>query len=213
MQLPLSLLAGLESLINPLLRQAALQEGRSAQALQDLQGSWLELRVTGWDLQVFVLLDAQGLSLYRQTEQPVDAWMAADASTYLKMATRPDAAALLFSPAVSIGGDTHKLELLQELLSALGLDAADLVSRVTGPLPVAALHSGLGQLLGFARRFSQSARQDLRDYLEEESGVLPGRNSLHLLEDGLDELRLDVDRLEARIRLLEQQASSPAGDH
>ncbi|SFX33491.1 ubiquinone biosynthesis accessory factor UbiJ [Marinospirillum alkaliphilum] len=212
MALPLSLLAGLESLINPLLRQAVAREGAAAAALQELHGSLLELRVTGLDVQVQLQVNHEGLSLYRQADVQPDAWMEASPASYLKMATRPDASAVLFSPEVQIGGDTRKLELLQDLMSGLGLDAAELIHQFTGPLPLALLQSGMSRLLGFGQRFSQSAGQDLKDYLDDETGLLPGRNSLHLLEDALGELRLDVDRLEARIRLLEQTGNK-TGEH
>ncbi|WP_114417367.1 ubiquinone biosynthesis accessory factor UbiJ [Marinospirillum perlucidum] len=212
MQLPLAALTALESLINPLLRQAAAQGGATALSLQELSGSLFELRVHPQGWQVFVQVSDSGLYFYRQTEETADAWMEASLPAYLQMATRPDAQAVLFSPEVKVGGQTAKLEAFQGLLAALGLDAGELLNQVAGPLPLAGFQAGLSQLLGWTQRTANAARQDFKDYLEEETGVMPGENSRHLLEDSLDELRMDVDRLEARIRLLET-AQQQAGDH
>lgn len=203
MQLPLGALTALETLINPLLRQFVAQAGVTAANLDELQGSCLEMRVAPWGLQVFVQVTADGIYLHRSLDIEPDAWMEATPQAYLKMATQPAASGVLFSPEVKVGGDTRKLEALQDLIAALGLDAGDLVARFTGPLPLAGLQAGFSQLRSWGARASAAAQRDLKDYLEEESEILPGQNSLHLLESGLEELRLDVDRLEARIRLLE----------
>ncbi|MBE0506505.1 MAG: SCP2 sterol-binding domain-containing protein [Marinospirillum sp.] len=212
MQLPLSALTALETLVNPLLRKAVAQGGATAITWQKLQDTCVEIRVQPWGARLLLHVTADGLYFYRQGEDTPDAWMEATPQAYIKMATRPDAASVMFSPEVKVGGDTHKLELLQQLLSGLGLDAVELISRVTGPLPLAGLQAGFSQLTGFMQRFGGSAMQDAREYLDEESGLLPGQNSLHLLEDALEELRLDVDRLEARIRLQEQMVKKAGED-
>ena len=203
MQLPLAALAALENLVNPLLRQVIAQAGATAAKLDELQGSCVEIRVAPWGFKVLVLVSSDGLYLHRSLEAEPDAWVEATPQAYLKMATQPAASGVLFTPEVTVGGDTRKLELLQDLISALGLDANDLVTRFSGPLPLAGLQAGLSQLRSWGARASTAAQRDIKDYLEEESGILPGQNSLHVMESSLEELRLDVDRLEARIRLLE----------
>ncbi|WP_404420034.1 SCP2 domain-containing protein [Marinospirillum sp.] len=211
MQLPLAALTALENLVNPLLRQVVAQAGATAANLDELQDSCLEIRIAPWGLQVFLLVTPDGLYFHRTLETEPDAWVEATPQAYLKMATQPAASGVLFTPEVKVGGDTRKLELLQDLIASLGLDTGDLVARFSGPLPLAGLQAGFTQLRSWGSRASAAARRDLKDYLEEESGILPGQNSLHLLESGLEELRLDVDRLEARIRLLEA-ARKQAGE-
>lgn len=212
MQIPLAALAAMEGLVNPLLRQLKAQGGSAAAYWDELQGSCFEIRVAPWGSRLYLQVTAEGLFFYRHQEEPADAWIEATPQAYLKMATSPAGADRLFSSDVSLGGDTQKLEQLQDLMMALGLDAGEVVTRLAGPLPVSSLQAGLGQLLSWGRRAKAAAEQDLKDYLEEETGILPGQNSLHLLEDGLEELRLDVDRLEARIRLLEAAAQQQAGE-
>lgn len=212
MQWPLSVLTALETLVNPLLHKAIAQGGSTAITWQELQDACVEIRVQPWGARLLLHVTADGLFFYRQSQDTPDAWIEATPQAYIKMVTRPDAASVMFSPEVTLGGDTHKLELLQQLLAGLGLDAAELINRVAGPLPLTGLQAGFSQLAGFMQRFTGSALQDARDYLDNETGVLPGQNSLHLLEDALEELRLDVDRLEARIRLYEQ-AIKKAGEN
>lgn len=203
MQLPLGVLTALENLVNPVLRQLAGQAGATAAHLDELQGTCIEVRVAPWGLRVFLLVTADGFFLHRTLDTPPDAWIEATPQAYLKMATQSAASGVLFASDVQIGGDTHKLEVLQDLIASLGLDAGDLMMRFTGPLPLAGLQAGFSQLRSWGARASQAAQRDVKDYLEEESGILPGQNSLHVAETALEDLRLDVDRLEARIRLLE----------
>lgn len=212
MQLPLSVLTAVESLVNPLLRQAIAQEGAAAIAFKKLQASCIEFQVSGLNLTLRMQATSDGLYFYRQGDEPADAWILASAQAYLKMATSKDAASILASPAVSVGGKTHLLEVLQELIAGLGLDAQELVTRVAGPLPLGSIQSGLSQLMLLGQRLTGSASEDFKSYLDDETGILPGKNSWHLAEDELHELRLDVDRLEARINLLEKQLQPEAGD-
>ena len=211
MQLPLAALAALESLVNPLLRQLVAQGGLTAARLDELQGSLFEIRINPWDLQVFIQVSADGFYFHRHLEAPADAWMQASPQALLKLATRSPAEGVHFGSDIQVGGDTARLETLQALVSALGLDAGEILARVAGPLPLASVQAGLQQLLSWGRRTQAAAQRDLKDYLEEETGLLPGQNSLHLLEDELEELRLDVDRLEARLRLLETAARQKTG--
>ncbi|GLR62953.1 ubiquinone biosynthesis accessory factor UbiJ [Marinospirillum insulare] len=212
MQLPLSVLTALESLINPLLMRAVAQEGSAAQAFEKLQGSCIEYQVSGLNLALKMQVAGDGLYLYRQSEEPSDAWILASAQDYLKMATSKNASQILFGPDVSVGGNTHLLEVLQELIAGLGLDTQELVARFAGPLPLASLQAGFKQLLQFGQGLTGSASEDIKSYLDDEAGVLPGKDSWHVAEDALHELRLDVDRLEARINLLEKQLQPSAGE-
>ncbi|HKM14733.1 MAG TPA: SCP2 sterol-binding domain-containing protein [Marinospirillum sp.] len=205
MQLPLSVLTALESLINPLLKQAVAQEGAAAAALESLQGNCIEFQVSGLDLQFKIQISNDGLYFYRQTDEPADAWILASPQVYLKMATSKDANSILFGSEVTVGGNTYLLEVLQELIAGLGLDTKELISRVAAPLPIASIQAGFSQLLQFGQRFTDSASADVKSYIDDEVGLLVGKNSWHLAEDELHDLRLDVDRLEARIHLLEKQ--------
>ncbi len=211
MQLPITALTALESLVNPILRQLAGAGGLTAARLNELEGSVFEIRVLPLGLKLFLQVTAEGLYFHRHLEDAADAWIEATPQAYLKMATSSAATKVLFSPEVKVGGATQQLEKLQDLLASLGLDASELITRFAGPLPLAGLQAGFGQLLGWGRRAKAAASRDLKEYLDEEAAILPGQNSLHLLEDALDELRLDVDRLEARVRLLEAATSQAAG--
>lgn len=212
MQLPLSVLAALEGLINPLLRQAIAQEGSAAAAFEKLKGSCIEFQVSGLNLQIKMQVAADGLYLYRHNEEPADAWILASPQAYLKMATSKQASSILMGSEVTVGGNTHLLEVLQELIAGLGLDTQELINRVAGPLPLASIQAGLSQILQLGQRLVGSASEDVKSYLDDETGILPGKNSWHVAEDELHELRLDVDRLEARINLLEKQLQPLAGE-
>jgi ubiquinone biosynthesis protein UbiJ len=48
----------------------------------------------------------------------------------------------------------------------------------------------------------QSCAKDINEYIHEEAKWLPAREALQDLFDDIDDLRMDVDRLEARIKHL-----------
>jgi ubiquinone biosynthesis protein UbiJ len=64
--------------------------------------------------------------------------------------------------------------------------------------------------LGFARRAHDTFLQNVAEYLQEEGRDVPNRTEAEEFLHGVDRLRDDVDRLEARLKLLEPAAQGCA---
>ena len=58
---------------------------------------------------------------------------------------------------------------------------------------------------GFARRARDTLLQNVAEYLQEEGRDVPSRTEAEEFLQGVDRLRDDVDRLEARLKLLEKR--------
>ena len=54
----------------------------------------------------------------------------------------------------------------------------------------------------WSKHASASVRRNIDDYLREETNLLPDRNEVAAFGDVLDRLKLDIDRIQARARLL-----------
>ena len=109
----------------------------------------------------------------------------------------------LEDPSVDLSGDTQVLVDLQNIFADLRLDSEAELARWIGPV---AAHA-VGQLVRTGRSWSASTRSSLetaiRDYLTEETRHLVGRREADSVALNIHELRLRLDRLEARVHNLQ----------
>ena len=104
----------------------------------------------------------------------------------------------LANPALRLSGDVQLINDLLHTLQALDIDWQDYLSPVLGDV----ITRQLGQFNDDARSWAQQAnaslRRNIEDYLKEEKKVFPHRSQLEQFDEGLDQLKLKIDRLNAR---------------
>lgn len=193
-----ALLAGVEQAINRTLRLDPTALPRLAR----LSGRIIEIDCSAPAWRLFILADSEGLRLAGDWASEPDCRLRAPATSLMKLATSRNKTAILHSPDVEIEGDSSALMSLAEVLQDLELDWEYEVSRLLGPVATQLLASGLRGQAGWLRQSADSLRQDLADYLNEESRALVGSDEAETRFAELDRLKLDLDRLEARVERL-----------
>jgi ubiquinone biosynthesis protein UbiJ len=195
-----ALLAGAERSLNRVLRLDPTALPRLAR----LSGRIIEIDCTMPAWRLFVLADADGLRLASNWGSEPDCRLRAPAASLLRLATSRNKTAILHEPDVEIEGDSGVLMSLAEVLQDLDLDWEYEVSRWLGPVGTQLISSGVRGQAAWARQSADSLRQDLADYLSEESRMLVGNAEAETRFAELDRLKLDLDRLEARVERLAQ---------
>ena len=170
--------------------------------LARLSGRVIEIDCTSPAWRLFVLADDEGLRLASDWGSEPDCRLRAPASSLAHLAASRNKTAVLHSPEVEIDGDSALLMQLAEVLQDLELDWEYEVSRWLGPVGTQLLGSGLRRSSSWIKQSSDSLRQSLADYLNEESRTLVGNNEAEARYDELDRLKLTLDRLEARVERL-----------
>ncbi|HLV17170.1 MAG TPA: SCP2 sterol-binding domain-containing protein [Pseudomonas sp.] len=193
-----ALLAAVERGLNPLLALDAVAMARLAR----LQGKVLAIDCAAPALQIYLLPGADGIRLAAHWEAEVDCTLRAPASELLRLATSRDKVAVLHGPLVELDGDAAALTELADILQSLELDWEYQLGGWIGPLGAALLGSRLRGAAGWAGDSLGSLRQNLAEYLAEESRTLVGRREAEARFSELDELKLALDRLEARVERL-----------
>lgn len=193
-----ALLAGAERGINRVLRLDPTALPRLAR----LSGRVIEIDCTAPAWRLFILADDEGLRLAGAWGSDADCRLRAPASSLLRLAVSRNKTAVLHGPDVEIEGDSGLLMNLAEVLQDLELDWEYEISRWLGPVGAQLLGSSLRNPLEWARDSAGSLRQDLADYLSEESRMLVGQAEAQARFDELDDMKLALDRLEARIERL-----------
>jgi ubiquinone biosynthesis accessory factor UbiJ len=193
-----ALLAGVES---GLRRVLALDPG-ALEALGALQGKVIAIQCTSPAFALYLLPAKDGLHLAANHEAPVDCRLIAPAGSLARLATRSDKSAVLHEPGVSLEGDSGPLLALSEIAQQLNLDWEHELSRWTGPLATALLARVARGQHDWAKRTATSLHQDTADYLTEEARTLVGRREAEARFCEIDDITLQLDRLDARIAQL-----------
>lgn len=193
-----ALLAGAEHGLNRLLRL----DGTAQPRLARLAGSVLAVHCTAPELRFHILPNAGGLRLASHWQGEADCTLHAPAESLLRLVASRQKTAILHSPEVSLEGDSASLLALAEILQDLELDWEYEVSRWLGPVATQVFAGSLQHATRWGGRSLASLRQDLADYLGEEARTLVGRHEAEARFAEVDDLRLAMDRLEARIARL-----------
>ena len=150
-----------------------------------------------------------GIQLAKEWHAPADCTLSAPANLLLKLVTSADKSAVLHHPDVDLEGNSAVLMELADILQSLELDWEYEVSRWLGPLPTALLSGHLRSGRDWLVQSAQSLHLNSVDYLAEESRALVGRIEADMRFKQIDQLKLDLDRIDARIALLLKRNQTP----
>ena len=198
------LLASVENGVNRILRLDSTAMAR----LQPLTGKVIAVECAAPPLQLFILPSDEGLLLATQWAADADCTLRAPASSLLRLVLSKDKTAVLHSPEVDLEGDSHALMALAQVLQDLELDWEYELSNWIGPVATALIAGHLRSRANWYQQGFASLNQNLAEYLSEEARTLVGQREAQARFDELDQLKLDLDRLEARFERLGRSLNS-----
>ena len=201
------LLASVENGVNRILRLDSTAMAR----LQPLTGKVIAVECAAPPLQLFILPSDEGLLLASQWAADADCTLRAPASSLLRLVLSKDKTAVLHSPEVDLEGDSHALMALAQVLQDLELDWEYELSRWLGPVATALIGGHLRSRANWYQQGFASLNQNLAEYLSEEARTLVGEREAQARFEQIDQLTLDLDRLEARVERLSR--SLKPSDH
>ena len=109
---------------------------------------------------------------------------------------------------IKISGDTRVGLQFQQLFKNLDIDMEEPLSKITGDV----IAHKIGNLFRSGKSWTQQSietfRQNLEEFLQEETRDLPAKPEAEIFYRQVDELRSDFDRLQARINRLQQAANT-----
>ena len=198
------LLASVENGLNRVLRMDSTALAR----LQPLTGKIIAVECASPALHVFILPSDEGLLLASQWAADADCTLRAPAASLLRLALSKDKSAILHSPEVELEGDSHVLMELAAVLQDLELDWEYELSRWLGPVATALIGGHARSRAHWYQQGFASLNQNLAQYLSEEARTLVGEREAQARFSELDQLKLDLDRLEARFERLSRSLNS-----
>jgi ubiquinone biosynthesis protein UbiJ len=187
------------TIIENVLNRGLPRSPRARQLCGELAGTSLGVEVRGVTR---LLVRSNGLTLeVTQDAAAADAEVSGSPLNLLALAG-PAPEAALQKGTVEIRGDTDIARKYRELARLLTPDLEEELSLAIGDVPAHQLGRLARSVFGWSRNAAATAAQNVAEYLAHERADLVPRAEADQFTGGVDQLRSDVDRLEARINLL-----------
>ncbi|HEY7776028.1 MAG TPA: hypothetical protein VIC02_05755 [Kineobactrum sp.] len=200
-----TLLTGLLGAAEAAINKALAYDPASRQRLLELSrqkesGQTLALHMLTPKLSVYMHLGEQGPTLLQHYEGEVTTSLTGNASDLFQLMLNPPKN--LHGSGVTVAGSTAFLAELQAILQNLDIDWEDALSEQIGIVPAHSLAQAFSGASHWAKDRQQSLQRLISEYLTEESGAVIGRNEFTAFSDDIHQLRLSLDRAQARFDAL-----------
>ena len=203
MELPVSLLAGIERALNAYLRL----DGEAFSRSKALHDKIILLHIKGLDLDVYSLVGAEDIQLLGEYAGTPDATISGSLASLVRLGQSEDSASAMLESDVEISGDMRVAEGFSRMLSEASIDWEDLLSKIVGDIPAYQAGSTVRKGNEWVSETVDAMKNNVAEYLSEESRMVPAKAEINQFMEDVDDLRMAGDRLEARLKLLEAKRS------
>jgi len=205
MQLPVSVLVVIEKSLNAYLRL----DGEAFSKAASLQDKVIQLHINGLDIDLYSLIGRNDIQVLGEYADTPDATISGSIASLIRLSRSEDSASAMLESDVEISGDMRVAEGFSRLLSEASIDWEELLSKVIGDIPAYQIGSTVRKGNEWAAETTEAMKLNAAEYLSEESRMVPAKAEIAMYMEAVDDLRMSVDRVEARIKLLE---AKHAGD-
>ena len=206
MELPIPLTRALESAVNRYLGM----DPACAARMSELEGRCIGIELRGTGMTLYIYPGTQGIRVSDRADRPADTMLHGTPLAMARLGLGGNAGRTLFSGAVTITGDVETGQAFRGILDDMDIDWEEQLSRLTGDIAAHQIGRAVrqaGRLLSDGR---SSFEHNLGEYLQEELRVLPARIEVGNFCNEVDRIRAATDRLDARIRRLQDDAEDIA---
>ena len=200
MKLPPMLLAGLEVAIN----RCLAMDSASLARFGELSGKVIAVELRGLDLTLTLAPHGGGIQLLQDFAGTPDTVISGTPLALVRVGIAGDRAAL-FSGEAEIHGDVPLGQRFEALLRGIDIDWEEQLSQLVGDVAAHQVGNLVRDTLAWGAKSADTLRRDVGEYLQEESRQLPRPAEVQIFLAGVDMLRDDIARLEARIRRLQDR--------
>lgn len=107
-----------------------------------------------------------------------------------------------FHDDLTIEGDASVAQAAIHLFDELHIDWEKQLAHFIGDVPSYYTARTLTSIKDYIYNLNKEFTFDITDYLQEETALLPSQHAIQLFLDDIDTLRMDVDRMEERVKRL-----------
>jgi len=193
------LLQPLELAIN---RYLAL-DPESPKRLQSLQGKVVTIEMKALSVCFQLIFHEDRIQLSPDETLEAEIKIRGTPVNLFALALARDKKQAFFKDGVTLEGNAELGQQIVDLFNELEIDWEEQLSHLVGDLPANRIGRLTRSFLNWGKEARSSLTQNLNEYVHEEKPWFPPKEALQDFFRDVDELRLDLDRLEARSKLLQ----------
>lgn len=200
------LILPLETAFNTWLKLDERTHGLARRRLQALQGKLIHLRISNPGFDLYFLPTADNVRISSDYDSPPDVTIEGSALALMRLAQSEDSGKAMLENGIKIEGDLGLGTEFSQILREVDVDWEELLSQAVGDTVAHQAGQFARNTKGWLDQSAQAMRLNTQEYLQEEARLLPAEAELNYYYEQVDQLRLDTDRLEARLnRLLKEK--------
>lgn len=196
MKLPLPIVLLVQQAVNAITRL----DPDTTRALDRIDGKVIRIQVSDLDMDVVLSVVDRHVDVLRIFDGDADTIVSGSLNHLLSLRQSNDA---LYRGDARIEGDMAVGQELRDIIGAVHVDWEELMAPVLGDSTAQQLGQMGEQFTAWFTRSRNSVRQNTSDYLQEDAELLAAKGEVQRFCNEVDELRADMDRLEACLQLIE----------
>jgi ubiquinone biosynthesis protein UbiJ len=197
----------LETAFNTWLQLDAQTHGTALSQLQALQGKLVCLHISNPDLHLYFLPTRDSVHVTTEYAAAPDVTIHGSALALMRLPNAEDTGKAMLENGIRLEGDMGLGNRFSQILREVDIDWEELLSRSVGDILAHQMGQVVRNAKGWLHDTAHAMRLNTQEYLQEESRVVPADAELRQYLDAVDTLRMDTDRLEARLKRLEASHS------
>lgn len=167
--------------------------------LAALAGKRVAVELKGAGLTFYLYFGDDRVFVLPECEQEPDCRMTGAPLAMARLGLGQKTTGALFASDVEIDGDMDVGRAVQRLLDDLEIDWEEQLSKYVGDVVAHQVGSVVRDVFAWGQKTAETVAQNGVEYLQEETRELPHPVEVEEFVNGVDQLRADVDRLEARV--------------
>lgn len=192
----------LEAAFNTWLALDEKTYGQARQRLQALQGKLIHLRISNPGFDLYFLPTAEQVRISASYEALPDVSIQGSALAFMRLAQAEDSGKAMLENGIKLEGDLGLGTEFSNILREIEVDWEELLSQAVGDTIAHQAGQMARNTQDWLDQSAQAMRLNTQEYLQEEARLLPAAAELNYYYDQIDQLRMDTDRLEARLNRL-----------
>jgi ubiquinone biosynthesis accessory factor UbiJ len=170
--------------------------------LETMQGKLVKIELLAVNLEFYLAFQANSIQVMTESLAAPNTIIKGTPLRLLQMAITKKNRQQFFSDDITIEGDLDLGQKVNELFDHLDIDWEEHLSKLIGDIPANFIGRFAKQALAFNQQLRETLCLDINEYVHEEINWFPSKEALNDFFQDIDNIRMDVDRLDARIQHL-----------
>lgn len=193
----------IEKNLQSILNHYLALDPESASRLLNMQNKSVKIELLDVNLIFQLIFTSDEIQLKTNDFIPANATIRGTPISLMHMAISKDNRKKFFEDDVTIEGDVALGQKVIDLFDSLEIDWEEYLSHWIGDIPAHQTGRVVRHFKNFTQQFRKTITQNMNEYVHEEVNLCPPREALQDFFHDVDNLRMDTDRLEARIAKLQ----------